>query len=84
MNELSDVFFDRYGFRHECRCAQDYIEDNTMHVPKCWVEMMDMSFDRLAHYRSFIKELSFDMSAEVVTDARSAELEVKINDFLDG
>lgn len=73
LNGKQDAFFERYGFKHDCRCDKDFAEDRTAHVPMCWVEMMDMAFDRLPAYRAFLKELATDPYADTATAEQITE-----------
>lgn len=44
----------RYGFKHECRCAEDVTTDNTVIAPECWAGAADQAFEKLAETRGVI------------------------------
>lgn len=39
VNAAQEKWYETYGFRHECSCAQDIAEGNTEVAPACWVGM---------------------------------------------
>lgn len=44
----------RYGFKHECHCAEDMAADNTVIAPECWAGAADQAFEKLAETRGVI------------------------------
>lgn len=53
----ADLFADwelRYGFKHECHCAEDVEADNTVIAPECWAGAADQAFEKLAETRGAI------------------------------
>lgn len=62
----------RYGFKHECRCAEDVTTDNTVIAPECWAGAADQAFDKLAETRGVI----FGILASGSTDAMALKAEL--------
>lgn len=44
----------RYGFKHECHCGEDVLNDNTVIAPECWAGAADQAFAKLAETRGVI------------------------------
>jgi hypothetical protein len=42
-NSEIDEFENTYGFRHDCRCDQDYTEGRVGEVPECFIEMVSLA-----------------------------------------
>ena len=53
-NRSADGFEAVYGFRHNCRCAQDYTEGNVGEVTECFMTLTD---DALTACRRMQEEL---------------------------
>lgn len=46
-NEASEEFTEKYGFVHNCRCAQDWEEGNLGVVSVCYIGMVTDALDAL-------------------------------------
>jgi hypothetical protein len=40
-NQTADAFEAQYGFRHNCKCAQDYTDGNVGEVTECFMGLVD-------------------------------------------
>lgn len=50
-------FEDLYGFKHDCRCAQDWLEGNTGMVAECYTKMTDDALNRCHEYKGEVAHL---------------------------
>jgi hypothetical protein len=62
----------RYGFPHECHCAEDMVAENTVLAPACWADAADEAFNKLAETRAVI----FGILASPTTDAMAIKGEL--------
>lgn len=51
-------FEDLYGFKHDCRCAQDWLEGNTGMVSDCFTRMADDALQRCFKYKGEVADLT--------------------------
>lgn len=43
--EMADQFESTFGFRHKCRCAEDYSSGNLVEVTECFTTMVSESLE---------------------------------------
>lgn len=53
-DEAKLSWYMRYGFHHDCHCADDVREGNTQEVPICWALAADEAFKLLEQTRGMI------------------------------
>jgi hypothetical protein len=53
-----------YGFDHECSCATDTEEGNTLTIPMCYAGAAAEAFDNLARVRSFLYAIATSPTKE--------------------
>lgn len=68
--ENAAEFKEKYGFDHECRCAEDWESGNLGVVAVCYLNMCRDALEALAKEREKIVE----------TDTELAELRIKVAD----
>lgn len=56
-NERADEFLDRYGFKHECHCAEDWAEGNLQLVSVCYLSIIGDALDELEKKIAELKEI---------------------------
>ena len=69
LNE-EETYLARYGFKHECRCAEDWAEGNWAVVSVCYVSMIGDALDALEAINKEHRELK----------AKYAELQLGVTD----
>lgn len=52
----SAEFQDLYGFEHNCRCAQDWIDGNTGLVSECYTKLCDDALTRCHEFKGQLAE----------------------------
>jgi hypothetical protein len=62
----------RYGFKHDCHCAEDVLNDKTVLAPECWAGAADQAFEKLGETRGVI----FGILASPSTDAMAIKAEL--------
>lgn len=69
----SDEFFALYGFKHECRCAEDWAEGNLGVVSVCYLEMCRDALDKLKEAREQIGVLEGEIAQARILLAESGD-----------
>lgn len=63
-----------YGFDHECSCATDIEEGNTVTISRCYAGAAAQAFDQLRRVRAFLYAISTSPSNEAsILKALAAE-----------
>lgn len=58
----SDVFVERYGIEHDCRCAEDWAEGNWAVVSVCYLTMCGEALDALSDRVSEAKDAKAEIA----------------------
>jgi len=56
LNE-GDIYLDKYGFEHDCRCAEDWAEGNWAVVSVCYVNMCGEALEHLELVNTELRSL---------------------------
>lgn len=61
-NDAHADFIERYGFKHDCRCAEDWNDGNLGVVSMCYLGMATDAMNTLADKIKEVKELNRDIA----------------------
>jgi hypothetical protein len=61
LNE-SEVYLEKYGFEHDCRCAEDWAEGNWAVVSVCYVNMCGEALDRLEVLHQELRQVKAELA----------------------
>lgn len=56
-------FEDMYGFKHECRCAEDWIEGNVGTVSKCYTQMTNDALEACLRMKGELAEKDRELAS---------------------
>lgn len=61
-NNRHDEFVDQFGFKHTCRCGQDYTEGHTLEVTACFVQLAYDALEACSRMKETIEDLEAELA----------------------
>lgn len=83
-NDSAESFFRIYGFKHECRCAEDYSSGNLAEVTKCFLGLSTDALDALSqkNYENRVLKIMLTQVVQINNDLMDKMNENGLEDVL--